>query len=153
MSVWVPRVLAVAWGIVLVGGGCGGGPEIKGVVTLDDKPLDNVTLRFDPYNEADRTNLSVGAAVTDSQGAFRIEPQAGGETLKPGKYGVTFSRMLDTQGKVAERKDQVMLQMSGQGKQSVPAKYVYNPAPNAQAVEMVEIKEGTNDLKFNLKSQ
>lgn len=151
MISWQQRRMVVCLGCVLVFSGCSSqGPEVKGTVTLDGKPLDNVRLTFEPIGAVD-VNATTAIATTDATGNFRIEPQAEGQTLNPGKYGVTFSRMIDAQGQVPPAKDRPMLEASRQLKESVPAKYLSKP--NSPPAETTEIAAGTNDLNFDLKSQ
>jgi len=129
------------------------GPEIKGTVKLDDKPLDGVILTFQPLDQ--RANLGSAVATTDATGAFKIIPQADGTTLKPGKYGVTFSRMVDSQGKLPPERDRMMLQMSRQLTETIPPKYASRFAPRGDAppAEVREIKNEPADLEFDLKSK
>ena len=137
----------------LLAGCASEGPEIKGIVKLDGKPLDSVRVTFLPVG----TGAGLGGAVadTDAAGAFKVLPQADGVTLKPGKYGVTFTRMVDAQGNVPPERDRMMMQMGGKLTESIPAKYATRVAPRADSppAEVVEIKDGPADLTFDLKSK
>ena len=140
--------------MVVLSLGCGSqGPEIKGTVKLDGKPLDSVRVTFLPVG----TGADLGGAVadTDAAGTFKVLPQADGVTLKPGKYGVTFTRMVDAQGNVPPERDRMMMQMGGKLTESIPAKYATRAAPRADSppAEVVEIKDGPADLTFDLKSK
>jgi hypothetical protein len=138
--------------ITLFFAGCSSeGPEIKGVVTLDGRPLDGVRLSFQPIGGE---NLGNAVAETDATGAFKIMPQADGVTLKPGKYAVTFSRMVDAQGNLPPARDRMMLEMSRQLKETIPAKYVAQITANAPSpAEVRDISDGPENLTFDLKSK
>jgi len=73
--------------------GCGGkgGPvlPVNGIVTLDDKPLDEATVIFHPEEEG----ATSGFARTGSDGKFVIRGAKGEKGLAPGKYKVTVSKM------------------------------------------------------------
>ena len=132
--------------------GCQGeGPEIKGTVKLDGKALDGVRVSFVPLDP----KLGGAVAETDASGAFKILPQADGVTLKPGKYGVTFSRMVDAQGNVPPARDRLILEKAGKLREWIPAKYSGQTVMRADTppAEIVEIKDGPADLPFDLKSQ
>ena len=73
--------------------GCGGGGvptmPVNGVVTMDDKPLDEATVNF--YAEAGGMG---GSARTGSDGKFVVTAGDGkSKGLPPGKYKVTVSKM------------------------------------------------------------
>jgi hypothetical protein len=138
---------------ILVGlAGCQGeGPEIKGTVKLDGKALDGVRVSFLPLDP----KLGGAVAETDATGAFKIMPQADGVTLMPGKYGVTFSRMVDAQGNVPPARDRLMLEKAGKLTERIPAKYSAQTAMRADTppAEIVEIKDEPAELTFDLKTQ
>jgi hypothetical protein len=140
-------------GILLHAGCHSQGPEIKGLVKLDGTPLEGVRLTFQPLDR--KLELTGAVAETDAAGAFKILPQADGVTLKPGKYGVTFSRMVDKDGKLPPPRDRLMLEMSRQLTETIPQKYATQVAPRGDAppAEVVEIKDGPADLPFDLKSK
>ena len=73
--------------------GCGGGGvptmPVNGVVTMDDKPLDEATVNF--YAEAGGMG---GSARTGSDGKFVVTAGDGkSKGLPPGKYKVTVSKI------------------------------------------------------------
>ena len=104
-------------------------------------------MAFEPIG-ADSVGGAV--AVTDDSGAFEIVPhESTGQTLSPGKYGVTFSRKTDAQGNVPIPEDYGQLEAAGQLKESIPEKYVEKPG--TPPVEIKDIVAGTNELKFELK--
>lgn len=67
--------------------GCGNGSllPVEGIITLDDKPLDNVIVSFSP--EGGGTS---GAGVTDAQGKFILSSSLG-RGLPEGSYRVAIS--------------------------------------------------------------
>jgi hypothetical protein len=73
--------------------GCkGGGQEfpVSGIVTLDDKPVPDATVRFYPDEGTDPT--SSGYAQTGTDGKFVITSGQGKKGLVAGKYKVTVSK-------------------------------------------------------------
>jgi hypothetical protein len=153
-AAWRSVAVAILGVSCLLGVGCGSqGPEIKGTVKLDGAPLEGVRVSFQPLDPKAETTGAI--AETDASGVFKIMPQADGVTLKPGKYGVTFSRMVDAQGKLPPARDRLMLEMSRQLTETIPSKYATQSAPrgNAPPVEIREIKNEPTDLTFDLKSK
>jgi hypothetical protein len=151
-SVWRIGVSGAVCVFTICFAGCGGGPEIKGTVKLDGKPLEGVRVSFQPLDPG----LGGAVAETDAAGAFKIMPQADGVTLKPGKYGVTFSRMVDAQGNLPPARDRLMLEMSRKLTESIPAKYAPQKAQGGAAAPPLETREITDEpaeLTFDLKSQ
>jgi hypothetical protein len=147
------KALTVSWGLLFVFTGCTpAGPEIKGTVTLDDKPLAKARLTFEPLASNPAGAEGGAVAVCDDAGKFEIVPQAEGQTLKPGNYAVTVSRKTDAQGNAPPPEEYGMLEASGTLVESVPAAYLAVPAGGEPALK-AEIKDGPNDLKFDLKSQ
>ena len=147
------QALTASWGLLFVFTGCGQtGPEIKGTVTLDNAPLAKARVTFEPLasNPAGATGGAV--AVCDDAGKFEIVPQAEGRTLTPGNYAVTISRKADAQGNVPPPEEYGMLEASGTLVESVPAAYLTIPTEGEPPLK-AEIKDGPNDLKFDLKKQ
>lgn len=93
-------VLAV---LVTTLSGCGGprrpeGPPlipVTGTVQLDGKPLAGATVTFNPLAG---TKGNGGFAVTDADGKFTLTDYAERPGCPEGEYGVTFSRMTQTDG-------------------------------------------------------
>jgi hypothetical protein len=145
------QLAPVLVGVALILVGCGGGPEIKGKATLDDKPLAHARVRFEPLGR--NTALGGATAVCDDQGNFNIARQAGGRTLEPGKFGVTVSRKTDAQGNVPKPEDYGQLEAAGTLQESVPARYTSAKSDGTYEL-MVEIKESDVppiDLKLSSK--
>lgn len=78
--------------LVFLAGCGGGGPElpVSGTVTLDDKPVPDVTVRF--YPDGDTDPSSSGFAQTGTDGKYVITSGKGKKGLVPGKYKVTVSK-------------------------------------------------------------
>jgi hypothetical protein len=132
--------LIIAWGLVLSAVGCSSeGPEVKGTVTLDGKPLARARVNFMPLTNVN--TATTAAAFCDENGNFTVIPQAEGRTLDPANYGVTVSRKADAQGNVPSEEDYGMMEASGTLIESVPAKYTVPPPDNNYPLQ-VEIKEG-----------
>ncbi|MCI0699968.1 MAG: carboxypeptidase-like regulatory domain-containing protein [Planctomycetia bacterium] len=85
------RLLFCGCLLFLIGCG-GGGPElpVSGIVTLDGKPMANVTVRFFPDTDTDPT--SSGYAETGTDGKFVITSGKGKQGLVAGRYKVTVSK-------------------------------------------------------------
>jgi len=81
----------VAGVVLAIGCGGKGGPvlPVNGIVTMDDKPLDEATVTFHPEEQG----IASGTARTGSDGKFVIKGVKGANGLAPGKYKVTVSKM------------------------------------------------------------
>ncbi|MCY2996283.1 MAG: carboxypeptidase-like regulatory domain-containing protein [Planctomycetota bacterium] len=115
--------------------GCGSGDlqlsSVSGTVTLDDRPLSDATVEFQP----DSGSFSEG--VTDSSGNYTLRYNAKKKGALPGKHQVriTHSTRVDAQGQKID------------GPQLLPARY------NRFSELAVEVKSGSNKLDFPLKSK
>lgn len=81
--------------LVLAAAGCGGGTDpvlVEGVVTLDGKPVDGVTVMFRP--EVGRP--SVGKTDADGRYTLRYTSERAGAV--PGKHVVSISLLGDESG-------------------------------------------------------
>lgn len=78
-------IVALGLGVVL---GCGGSSKtyrVEGIVTLDGKPLEGVTVKFLP-DEGSSGQTAVG--TTGSDGSFRLQTNAPGDGAMAGTYRV-----------------------------------------------------------------
>jgi hypothetical protein len=151
------RVRSWPLGVVLLGGllcGCGGGgPVIKGTVTLDGAPLADAQVRF--LKEEAGKPAETASCTTGPDGSFQVKPRSrGGMTLQPGKYNVFIAKMVDKKGNVPPADDPARDpgQMEAAGLLHDALRNRYNdPAfPQFKA----EIKPGTNNLPpFELKGK
>lgn len=132
--------LMALWGLAVSALGCASeGPEVKGTVTLDGKPLPGARVNFQPLTNNDTAVPAI--AICDANGNFTVIPQAEGRTLTPANYGVTVTRKTDAQGNVPKDEDYGMMEASGTLIESVPAKYAAAPADGNYPVQ-IEVKEG-----------
>jgi hypothetical protein len=78
------RGLAAA--LVLAAAGCGhrGPVPVEGVVTLDNKPLERVTVTFVPADDAGQP----ASGLTGSDGSFRLTSTRFGDGARPGDYKI-----------------------------------------------------------------
>src|SRR5262245_20897696 len=144
-----------SWPIALAGLACvalgcsnGGGPTIRGTVTLDGQPLGNAEVVFEPF---DRTQ-SIGGdrAVTDGQGRFEIRPDRRKFGMKPGKYSVYVSRWVDRKTKQPPPPEEMeMRRQGGLLVNQVAPRYSDRDAP---AITQ-EITGKNDDLKIEVKSR
>lgn len=131
--------------LLLMAGCGGGGPKLKGKVLLDSQPLADAVLTFQGKEGG-------GFGVTtDANGEFEMTPNSpGGQSVKPGEYRVSISKVVDPKGKALKPEDLGQIQASGKAKQLVPAKY----SDPAQTTLTATIKGGDNNLPpFDLKSR
>lgn len=113
--------------------GCSKGPPktvaVSGTVTVDGKPSPGTVVQFWPtvkFADEERRFHS-GQATTDDAGKFRF----GAEGLVPGKYKVTYSRVLDRQGKPAPMAKPTEVG----GRETVPEE-LRDPEKTTQVVEV-----------------
>jgi hypothetical protein len=136
--------LFVFAGLIFCLAGCSGatGPQIKGQVLLDGKPVAGARVEFHGKGGS--------VAVTDDEGKFYLDGTAF-KKVEPGSYIVRVSKYVDRKtGKAPNAEEYDQLVAAGTIKNSLPEKY--------GAAEMnpltAEIKEGLNELKpFELKSK
>lgn len=127
-------------------GGCSSNPafpKIKGQVLLDTKPVSEAQVTF----EGPGGNV----AVTNEEGKFEFDGTSAYKTLKPGKYIVIVTKMVDKKtGKVPPPEDYEQMVAAGTGKSVIPDIYTERETSPLN----VDIVEGANDLKpFELKSK
>jgi len=121
---------------------------VKGVVTIDAKPLDEATVSFvpDPGNK----HVTPGVGVSETDGTFQIRHN-GRFGVAPGKYKVLISKKNATKPGVEVPKaflnDPVQQELMGVRKETLPKKY----SDPASATEIVEVKEGGNTFEFDVK--
>jgi hypothetical protein len=128
--------------------GCSGGPNnptIKGQVLLDGQPLAGARVFFQGGDKAGN------GAVTNEDGKFAFDASHPQNTLKPGMYKVTITKLVDVKtGQAPPAGDEEMLAASGNAKNSLPPIYAQPQTTPLSA----EIKQGPNELKaFELKKQ
>jgi hypothetical protein len=72
--------------LVLAATGCGhSGPvPVEGVVTLDNKPLERVTVTFVPADDVGQS----ASGLTGSDGSFRLTTTRFGDGARPGDYKI-----------------------------------------------------------------
>lgn len=143
----------LALGVLAFGAaGCSSrGPEIKGTVTLDGKPMPKARVSFEPLDN--KTTAFSASAVCDESGNFDVVPQGDGRTLNPAKYGVTVSRKTDAQGNVPPDEEYGMLDAAGTLQESIPTKYTATKTDGTYELT-VEIGEGkVEPIELKLNSQ
>jgi len=81
--------------------GCGGGSKVPklapvtGTVQIKGEPASNVTVIFTPSAGTKSTGAT---GVTGPDGKYQLVHRSGQPGIEPGKYGVTFSRMVMPDG-------------------------------------------------------
>ena len=130
-----PTVLFSVLLSALLLNGCGsGGPElgsVSGTVTLDDRPLPDAIVEFQPASG------SPSEGVTDSAGSYQLRYTAKKKGALLGKHQVriTLSTRADAHGQKVDVP------------QLLPARYNRNTELTA------EVRSGSNKLDFPLKSK
>lgn len=124
--------------------GCGGGDSIapvSGVVTLDDKPVAQADIQFQPMGDADNLNPGPGSvATTDDAGHFVLQTIKGEPGAIIGNHRVVIS---------SHHEQRPSNNDSGIGepvfKDPIPARY------NAETTLTFEVPEdGTSEANFKL---
>jgi hypothetical protein len=129
--------------IVMLAGvvvGCGGGPDYKlgsveGTVTLDEKPLADAELRFQPPQG--RSSV----AVTDQNGHYVLDYTTEQKGAELGTHSVSITTLRSASG--------------GEGEQpAVPGRDELLPARYHAKTELTaDVKQGSNTIDFHLKSK
>ncbi len=147
--------LALGGMAVALGVGCSGGDEwteklpetvdAKGVVTLDGEPVEAATVIFAPK---DGTHAAQG--LSDSSGKFSANAFPSKPGMVPGSYMVAISKTVEKKGRPVTGPDAAHMPAGGNviWVNVLPEKY-FNP--NASGLTAEIAKEGTTDLKFELK--
>jgi len=119
-------------------------PKIKGQVLLDTKPVSEARVTF-------QGPAGGNVAVTNEEGKFEFDGSGPYKTLKPGKYIVLVTKVVDKKtGQVPAPEEYEQLVASNMGKSVIP--YIYTERETSPL--NVDIVEGPNDLKpFELKSK
>jgi hypothetical protein len=133
--------------------GCGGAPNDKphtvpvtGIVTLDGKPLEGATVRFNPTDP----KKNGGTGVTDAQGKYTLV-HATNDGASPGSYKVVIEHFASPDGtpvKLQEGIDMEQLKMQGAVQQTLAPKY----SDFEQTELKADVKDAPNDIPFTLTS-
>jgi len=81
----------------------GGGGKITGSVTADGQPVPGAKVVFEGVNKA--LGMAVARTGEDGKFAFLPRPKSSEPPLKPGKYNVFISWLVDKSGKVPNDED------------------------------------------------
>lgn len=136
--------------VVFVASGCSGsGASVKGSVKLDGSPIGAKTkVEFEPVDP--KAKLGGAVAWTKDDGTFEHSPANRAFALKPGKYKVLVSRMVDKDGKVPAEDDPGQLEAAGRLRNQVAARFSAAEKPEIT----IELKDGDNALPpFEVKSK
>jgi hypothetical protein len=113
---------------------------VKGIVTLDGKPLAGAEVTFTTQSQA------VFTAATKDDGSFQLSNSFGGETVCKGPCKVTIGKWVMPEGVALE--PNVSPQLQG-AKQLLPPAY---SDPEATTLAQ-DVPEAGGDFKFELTSQ
>jgi hypothetical protein len=82
--------IALAALVVAAAPGCGGSKltKVRGVVTLDGKPLDRAGVAFEPIGGHGQP----ARGITDTDGSFHVDTHAPDDGAWPGEYKVVISK-------------------------------------------------------------
>ncbi len=140
ISYWLALVPSLA--IVGCGGSSDGLPRqaVSGKVTFDGKPLESGTIRFVP-SAPPGGGPQVEGGDTIKGGQFSISREVG---LVPGSYKVSIYS-----GNLAGERPKANM---GPGRAPAVAKELIPKEYNAMTKLTADIKEGANDLSFDLTS-
>jgi len=85
-------VIALCSSLLLVASGCGNRlVKIKGVVTLDGKPVAGAQVQFIPTNDAGREAMG----QTNDSGSYTLTTFASGDGVQRGDYKVLVSKLSE----------------------------------------------------------
>lgn len=122
--------------------GCGGGSDspplgtVSGVVTLDDKPLANAEVTFQP----EKGRASVGQ--TDSDGNYTLAYTGSANGALIGSHRVVITSAVEA-----------FSDESGEGKDREARPEILPPKYNSQTTLDAEVKAGANSIDFQLSSK
>ncbi len=147
--------------------GCGkSGPDVnyvEGIVTLDGKPLEGVSVGFSPVD----AKIGIPAVGnTDANGVFKLTAIQGGEPqggTGEGEYYVSFTKSASTGVGMTYEDTQKMMEDPNYGQSgsspgqtpkdlNVLPKAYLNPATSGVKVTVKSGKNTGDEFKFDLKS-
>ena len=106
---------------------------VTGTVTMDDKPMANVHVVFEPVKDGGKSRGRSATAVTDDKGHYELRFNASTMGAKIGRNIVRITTPSDAPGIGG-----------GDPKEPIPSKY------NKRSEFKVEVKEGENDIPIEL---
>lgn len=121
----VPQILVILTASIGTLSGCGSddpGPTLQpvtGTVFLDNKPLANADVTFQPLGETPGIG---GQSRTDESGKFQVNYARGGEGLPEGEYRVAVSLRIMPDGQPAPADEQVD-PIESQARETLPSKF------------------------------
>jgi len=122
--------------------GCSRGPEptypVRGVVTLDDKPLEGGTILFEPAEPRDGGERYTARGTVDLEGRYQLSTFAENDGAVAGSHRVVVF------AKIAVMVDELY----GARKSVVPTKY---QAPETTDL-LYDVKRGDNQIDIPLRS-
>lgn len=138
-------MLLMAGGLAALGGGCSGDSTptapVSGKVTLDGKPLANISVLFQPAGGANRDPGAGSVGITDAQGMFTLKISGSGKLgAVVGLHAVTLMEKTNP----ADDQD------AGGTDKPVVSRI---PAEFSNGSQKFEVKsDGLNQVNFDLKS-
>lgn len=148
MKLFKPTVLVLVAGLIA---GCGTPPfqPIKGVVTLDGKPLPYCKVGFFPDVSEFKPDLHGFAyGLTNEKGEYEAQHPKGDKGIYAGKYKVFFTAWVDQKGKPVPPESKPS-EVPGGVKNLVPAKY---GTPETTPVT-ASVGSGGGSFNFDLSSK
>lgn len=135
--------LVLGWAVVLVAAGCGNGSSefeivpVRGVVTIDGKPLANAKIIFAPENGPSAN------AESDSNGAFVLSSQGEGDGAVVGHHTVTVTARGSSH---EDMKGSPLMPVPGQS--LIPAKYE-DPTTSGLEFEVIDGKDNSFEIQLS----
>jgi hypothetical protein len=136
------------------GGGLDGLYQVKGQVTLDDKPIEGANVFFAPVKKTTKSRAAAG--LTDSKGNFRLTTLKTNDGIYPGTYRIHLSKSeLAEEAKILTEEERQKKYTNKNGiysppyTQAIPAKYTN---PETSGFNYI-VKAGKNkSIILNMKS-
>lgn len=140
------------YGTVLLAVGCGDGIKfapVSGQVTMNDKPLANAYVNFQPIGSAENPNPGRGSyAITDKDGKYTLRSDGGREGAVVGRHRVSISTYFAEDGAVVDpqkgSRDDAPPPKLGKGGDPIPMRY------NGDTKLEFEVKPGSNVANWPL---
>jgi hypothetical protein len=150
---YLSRILAAA-ALVLAGAGCDDKVKVKGVVTLDGKPIEGAVVTFILESGGGQS----ASGTTQKDGSFRLTTLKENDGIRPGNYKVTVTKVTYTEvvdtSPARNMKEAMWAHIKANKRKKVHSKNAIPPWYNEASKTVLRQKvPPDSDVQFDLQSK